>query len=227
MTILACRTRVKAVPAGYGDGVGTGHRSEGGRPGAPANEAQPIRRPTLRDVGRLAGMAIFALSCFGLLTFLWASFGGPIPLKPKRYQIYVNFPAATTLAEMMSALGDERARVLVIGLDASQAIGGELRAHRSHCCYGRHGPSPPARCSDDEQGPCHQCLQDSQSRNVAAQRRDAVAQRRRASCETDNQLRGTLVRIRPALTARPANGVRQLLARLPGEAGHESHRVLR
>src|SRR6266498_1894969 len=44
-------------------------------------------------------MVIFALSCFGLLTFLWISFGGPVPLKPKQYQVTVNFPEATTLAE--------------------------------------------------------------------------------------------------------------------------------
>jgi virulence factor Mce-like protein len=49
--------------------------------------------------GRIAAMVIFALSCFGLLTFLWLSFGGPTPLKPKQYELTVNFPEATTLAE--------------------------------------------------------------------------------------------------------------------------------
>src|SRR4051812_1220084 len=49
--------------------------------------------------GRIAAMVIFALSCFGLLTFLWVSFGGSLPLKPKQYQLNVNFPEATTLAE--------------------------------------------------------------------------------------------------------------------------------
>jgi phospholipid/cholesterol/gamma-HCH transport system substrate-binding protein len=39
----------------------------------------------------------FALSCFGLLLFLWLSFGGPIPLKPKGYQFKVAFPEATQL----------------------------------------------------------------------------------------------------------------------------------
>jgi hypothetical protein len=37
-------------------------------------------------------------------------------------------PASTTLAEMLGALGEERARVLVIGHDAGQAVGGELRS---------------------------------------------------------------------------------------------------
>ena len=38
--------------------------------------------PTL---GRLLTMVLFALSCFGLLLFLWLSFGGPVPLKPVSY----------------------------------------------------------------------------------------------------------------------------------------------
>src|SRR5919202_1514014 len=48
---------------------------------------------------RLALMTIFALSCFGILTFLWVSFGGSVPLKPKPYEVKVDFPEATTLAE--------------------------------------------------------------------------------------------------------------------------------
>src|SRR5215210_1077144 len=51
------------------------------------------------SVGRILGMVVFALSCFGLLTFLWISFGGSVPLKPKQYQLKINFPEATTLAE--------------------------------------------------------------------------------------------------------------------------------
>jgi virulence factor Mce-like protein len=43
-------------------------------------------------------MVAFALSCFGLLLFLWLAFGGPIPLKPKGYRINAAFSEATTLA---------------------------------------------------------------------------------------------------------------------------------
>ena len=43
-------------------------------------------------------MVVFALSCFGLLLFLWLSFGGPIPLKPQGYRVQVAFPEAATLA---------------------------------------------------------------------------------------------------------------------------------
>ncbi|MEA2273801.1 MAG: phospholipid/cholesterol/gamma-HCH transport system substrate-binding protein, partial [Solirubrobacteraceae bacterium] len=50
--------------------------------------------PTL---GRLLTMVLFALSCFGLLLFLWLSFGGPIPLKPQGYRVNMAFPEATQL----------------------------------------------------------------------------------------------------------------------------------
>jgi phospholipid/cholesterol/gamma-HCH transport system substrate-binding protein len=50
-------------------------------------------------VGRIAAMVVFALSCFGLLLFLWLAFGGPVPLKPKGYQFTVDVPEATTLAK--------------------------------------------------------------------------------------------------------------------------------
>ncbi len=51
--------------------------------------------PTL---GRLLTMVLFALSCFGLLLFLWLAFGGPVPLKPKGYQFKVAVPEANQLA---------------------------------------------------------------------------------------------------------------------------------
>src|SRR3954469_7421562 len=44
-------------------------------------------------------MVLFALSCFGLLLFLWLSFGGSVPLKPKGYRISVAFPEDTQLGE--------------------------------------------------------------------------------------------------------------------------------
>ncbi len=47
--------------------------------------------------GRILTMVLFALSCFGLLLFLWISFGGAIPLKPKGYQFKIAFPEATQL----------------------------------------------------------------------------------------------------------------------------------
>ncbi len=52
--------------------------------------------PTL---ARLLVMVGFALSCFGLLLFLWLAFGGATPLKPKGYRFDVPFAEATQLAE--------------------------------------------------------------------------------------------------------------------------------
>ncbi len=47
---------------------------------------------------RIATMVLFALSCFGLLLFLWISFGGSTPLKAKGYRFEAVFPEATQLA---------------------------------------------------------------------------------------------------------------------------------
>ena len=44
-------------------------------------------------------MAGFALSCFGLLLFLWLAFGGPIPLQPKGYRFNIAFREAATLSQ--------------------------------------------------------------------------------------------------------------------------------
>jgi phospholipid/cholesterol/gamma-HCH transport system substrate-binding protein len=49
--------------------------------------------------GRVAVMVGFALSCFGLLLFLWLAFGGNIPLKPKGYRFTASFTEATQLAQ--------------------------------------------------------------------------------------------------------------------------------
>jgi len=49
-------------------------------------------------VGRLLVMVGFALSCFGLLLFLWVAFGGPTPLKPQGYRFTTSFGEATQLA---------------------------------------------------------------------------------------------------------------------------------
>src|SRR3954453_23334996 len=53
-------------------------------------------RPT---TARLAVMALFALSCFGLLLFLWKSFGRPVPLSARQYTLSADFREATQLAD--------------------------------------------------------------------------------------------------------------------------------
>jgi virulence factor Mce-like protein len=51
------------------------------------------------SLGRILAMVVFALTCFGLLLFLWLSFGGAVPLKPKSYEAKASIPEATTLAQ--------------------------------------------------------------------------------------------------------------------------------
>ncbi|HEX2467023.1 MAG TPA: MlaD family protein [Solirubrobacterales bacterium] len=53
------------------------------------------RPPTVTRILVAVG---FALSCFGLLLFLWLAFGGPIPLRPEGYRFQVPFDEATQLA---------------------------------------------------------------------------------------------------------------------------------
>jgi phospholipid/cholesterol/gamma-HCH transport system substrate-binding protein len=54
------------------------------------------RAPTF---GQVAIAAVFSLSCFGLLIFLWSTFGGPVPLQPTGYRFKVPVLEATTLAK--------------------------------------------------------------------------------------------------------------------------------
>jgi phospholipid/cholesterol/gamma-HCH transport system substrate-binding protein len=51
------------------------------------------------SVGRILTMVAFALSCFGILVFLWLSFGGSVPLQPEGYRVSVAFPEATQLTQ--------------------------------------------------------------------------------------------------------------------------------
>ncbi|MEJ7715085.1 MAG: hypothetical protein WKF40_05005 [Thermoleophilaceae bacterium] len=48
--------------------------------------------------GRILAMIVFALSCFGILLFLWLAFGGSVPLKPESYRFEVAFHEAATLS---------------------------------------------------------------------------------------------------------------------------------
>jgi virulence factor Mce-like protein len=50
--------------------------------------------PTL---GRVMAMVLFALSCFGILLYLWVSFGGPTPLKSTGYRFDVQMPESPLL----------------------------------------------------------------------------------------------------------------------------------
>ena len=65
----------------------------------PAGRRSSQMQKAAPSFGRIAVMAGFALSCFGLLLFLWLAFGGSIPLKPKGYRFVASFSEATQLAQ--------------------------------------------------------------------------------------------------------------------------------
>ncbi|HLB21549.1 MAG TPA: MlaD family protein [Solirubrobacteraceae bacterium] len=81
------------------------------------------RAPTL---GNMIVIVLFVLSCFGLLLFLWESFGGPLPLKPKGYRMVVAFPKSLALAEQSEVRisGVNIGRVVALNL----GDGGRTRA---------------------------------------------------------------------------------------------------
>jgi virulence factor Mce-like protein len=66
----------------------------------------------------MLAMIAFTLTCFGLLIFLWLSFGGPIPLKPEQYRLKVDVPAAAHLANE----ADVRMSGITIGKVKSKAL---------------------------------------------------------------------------------------------------------
>ena len=51
------------------------------------------------SIGRILVAIGFTLSCFGLLLFLWVTFGGPVPFKPESYRFTADFPEAIQLAK--------------------------------------------------------------------------------------------------------------------------------
>ena len=51
------------------------------------------------SLARMVAMVVFTFSCFGILLFLWLSFGGPVPLKPQGYRFEASFREASLLVE--------------------------------------------------------------------------------------------------------------------------------
>jgi phospholipid/cholesterol/gamma-HCH transport system substrate-binding protein len=88
--------------------------------------------------GRLATMIVFALSCFGLLLFLWATFGGAVPMGPKGYRVSVDFREATQLAEQADVRisGVPVGKVVKIGESGSGGIRAEIEVRT------RYAPLP-------------------------------------------------------------------------------------
>jgi virulence factor Mce-like protein len=80
------------------------------------------RAPT---IGNILVIILFVLSCFGLLMFLWESFGGPLPLKPKGYRFTVPFPRTLALSEQ----SDVRISGVNVGHVISLKLGADGRTH--------------------------------------------------------------------------------------------------
>ncbi len=78
------------------------------------------RAPTL---GNILVIILFALSCFGLLLFLWSSFGGPLPLKSKGYRFTVSFARTFVLSEQSD--------VRISGVDIGHVVSLKLNKHGS------------------------------------------------------------------------------------------------
>ena len=98
-------------------------------------------------------MAGFALSCFGLLLFLWLAFGGPIPLKPKGYR----FASASRRPTQLAQEADVRISGVSVGkvktIDARHADGPlgrddrDRRARTRRCRATRGRSCARRRCS--------------------------------------------------------------------------------
>jgi virulence factor Mce-like protein len=67
---------------------------------------------------KIATMVLFALSCVGLLLFLWLSFGGTIPFAAQGYRFKAAFPEASQLAQ--------EADVRIAGVNVGKVIAKEL-----------------------------------------------------------------------------------------------------
>jgi phospholipid/cholesterol/gamma-HCH transport system substrate-binding protein len=91
------------------------------------------RAPTL---GNLIVIVLFALSCFGLLLFMWEAFGGSVPLKSKSYRFTIAFPRTLLLAEQ----SDVRISGVPVGHVVSLALGKDGLTHATIQISSKYAP---------------------------------------------------------------------------------------
>ncbi len=91
------------------------------------------RAPT---IGNMLVIVLFVLSCFGLLLFLWESFGGPVPLKPKGYRFTIAFPRTLVLSEE----SDVRISGVDVGHVVSLALNKQGRTNALIEMNGKYAP---------------------------------------------------------------------------------------
>ncbi len=81
------------------------------------------RAPSTTQLLVIAG---FALSCFGILLFLWITFGGPTPFKAKPYEVNIPFNEATQLAQQsdvrISGVSVGKVQDIVLSPSGEQAL---------------------------------------------------------------------------------------------------------
>ncbi|MEI6447879.1 MAG: MlaD family protein [Actinomycetes bacterium] len=87
---------------------------------------------------RILVMAGFALSCFGLILFLWVAFGGPVPFAAKGYQVKVNFVNAGQLASQ----ADVRISGVPVGKVAKVELGARNATTATLQIDPRYAPIP-------------------------------------------------------------------------------------
>jgi virulence factor Mce-like protein len=75
------------------------------------------------SLGKILSMVLFALSCIGLLLFLWIEFGGTIPFKAQGYRFKVAFPYAQELASP--------AQVRIAGVNVGKVVSTQLQGNRT------------------------------------------------------------------------------------------------
>ena len=80
----------------------------------------------------------FALSCFGLMLFIWVAFGGPIPLAPESYRFEVPLTEAGQLAQE----SDVRISGVSVGKVKNVQLGADGMAHATIELDARYAPIP-------------------------------------------------------------------------------------
>jgi phospholipid/cholesterol/gamma-HCH transport system substrate-binding protein len=90
------------------------------------------------SAGRILIAAGFALSCFGLLLFLWIAFGGSVPLGAEGYKLMIPFKEATQLAPQ----SDVRISGVSVGKVTSIVLGDDNRAETTLEIESRFAPVP-------------------------------------------------------------------------------------
>jgi virulence factor Mce-like protein len=86
---------------------------------------------------QIVAITLFVLSCFAVLLYMWITFGGSSPLKPKGYQVQADFPEATLLAQT----GDVR----ISGVPVGRVVKMERSGNRTRATLqikSRYAPLP-------------------------------------------------------------------------------------